>query len=144
MYGFKSPLSCIRYRPSSIKIPSRFPCFRWCVAAMSPERRVHELEQHLSAALPVLQRGHAQVRARQAWYAAATLLCLAALCFLPSLLADTLPWGVGAVVGVVRFLLSVGAAFGFWSAIVLSNRELNGLISVRKDVNNMLRASPNI
>ena len=108
---------------------------------MCPERRTADLERHLVDAIPLLDKGMKQVKARQVWYAVAAVLSLMLLVFLADV---SLPWGLGVVLGAARFGLTCSVAYSFWSCVVLSNRELNGMISVRKDINNMLKASPQI
>ena len=74
------------------------------------------------------------MRASQVFYAVVTAMCLLAV-FVGAKLS--LPYGVE-YFGVA--ILACIGAFSFWSALVLSNRELNGLMSARKDINNLLKS----
>lgn len=107
--------------------------------ALPPPRETGEIEKHLTDALPIIDNAMKRVRSDQVYYVVAMALLGIALTFTFDL---SLPYGLTFLILLLRGLLVVALAFCFWTASVLSNKELNGLIAARKDINNALKSNP--
>ena len=106
---------------------------------MGPERDSGAIEKLFTDALPVMDSGMKKVKADQVFYAVSMFIAAVALIFTAEF---SLPFGLNFILTFARFILTVGVAFCGWSVIVLANRELNGIMATRKDINNLLRGNP--
>ena len=88
------------------------------------------------AALPLLNQGTTKVKAARLLHALSVVMCAVMLAFLGEV-------QVPVVTFLLRFLVTVIMGYCGWHALVVSNFELNGIESTRKDINNILRCNPN-
>ena len=104
---------------------------------MTLPRETGEIEKYLTEAIPILDKGYKKVKAMQTFYAVVLVMCLVGLLFSCDL---DLPLGLGYIVTLGRFAMGVGVGACIWMGVVMTNREMNGLLCARKDINNLLRA----
>ena len=106
---------------------------------MSSVREFAEIEKSFSAAIPVLDSGIKQVRADRVFYMIVFLLSFIMLTFTADLV---LPWGLNAMVILIRVILVLASGGCLWMGVVMANREINGLLAAKKDINNLLKSNP--
>lgn len=102
-------------------------------------RDASEIEKNFTDALPIIDEGMKRVKANQVFYLVLFLLSVFALFFTSELY---LPYGLNVLLIIMKTFLVLLSGFCAWCGLVLTNTEINGLLAVRKDINNLLKANP--
>ena len=116
---------------------NKYFCF--FLEALGSMRHSGDVEKVFSDAIPILDDGMRKVKADQVFYVVALLISMFGLIYSAGL---TMPYGLGVILVLVRFLVTIACGYFFWMAVVLANWELNGLIATRKNINNILKSNP--
>ncbi|ELU04661.1 hypothetical protein CAPTEDRAFT_173602 [Capitella teleta] len=109
------------------------------VTALPPARESGEIEKHLTAAVPIIDDAMKRVKSDKVYCIVAMVLALILLIFTFDV---SLPFGLTALVILLRGCLVVTVAYFFWTLVVLKTIELKGLTAARNDINNALKSNP--
>jgi hypothetical protein len=106
---------------------------------MANTRDSAEIEKNFTDALPVIDDGMKCVKADQISFYVLLFLSITLLFFTSNIV---MPYGLDVILKSLRVFLVLVAGFSLWSSTVMANKELNGFLAVRKDINNLLKSNP--
>ena len=108
---------------------------------MGKSRELGDIEKHLLDALSVIDEGVQKAKSARVFYVVGLLLSIMTLFFVNSF---HIPQEL-AILGVLMELSQVTvtgyALFCVWMALIMTGRELNGLVNVKTDINNTLKST---
>ena len=97
------------------------------------------VETNLSDALTILDNGVQKVARDKTFFSFLSIVCLVAMVMISNI---SLPHPFNFLTSFVHVCITVTVAYLLWMILIMSKWELNGLISVKKDVNNLLNSNP--
>ena len=106
------------------------------VTSMNFTHDCDESQKCLEESLPYFDKGIRKVKSDRMYFGIILILSTAGLVFCSDIV---LPYGFDFILSLIRLMLVLVIAFSLWDVIVLSNKELSGLMAAQKDVRNVLR-----
>lgn len=108
---------------------------------MGKQREIGDIESHLSDVLNLVDNGIKRAKASRVYYIVGILLSLMAVIFISSIRISFDSYIVSTLLDFCQVAVTGYLLFCSWMVMVMTGRELNALLAVKKDVNSTLKSS---